>query len=78
MGSGIEVLVVGNCYFVKEDQDPALVKDYKDKFELDQSVFVLTEPACQPILHIIPQGDAPACRTGRKLVGMTACSNPSA
>ena len=35
MGSGIEVLVVGNCYLAKEDQDPALAEDYKDKFELD-------------------------------------------
>lgn len=35
MGTGIEVLVVGNCYLVKEEQDPALVEDYKDKFELD-------------------------------------------
>jgi carbamoyltransferase len=35
MGSGIEVLVVGNCYLAKEDQDPGLIEDYKDKFELD-------------------------------------------
>ena len=35
MGTGIEVLVVGNCYLVKEDQDSALAEDYKDKFELD-------------------------------------------
>lgn len=35
MGSGIEVLVVGNCYLAKEDQNPALAEDYKDKFELD-------------------------------------------
>jgi carbamoyltransferase len=35
MGSGIEILVVGNCYLAKEDQDPALAEDYKDKFELD-------------------------------------------
>ena len=35
MGSGIKVLVVGNCYLAKEDQDPALAEDYKDKFELD-------------------------------------------
>ena len=35
MGSGIEVLVVGNCFLAKEDQDPALAEDYKDKFELD-------------------------------------------
>ncbi len=35
MGCGIEVLVVGNCYLAKEDQDSALAEDYKDKFELD-------------------------------------------
>ena len=35
MGSGIEVLVCGNCYLAKEDQDPALAEDYKDKFDLD-------------------------------------------
>ncbi len=35
MGSGIEVLVVGNCYLAKEDLDPDLAEDYKDKFDLD-------------------------------------------
>lgn len=35
MGTGIEVLVVGNCFLEKAEQDPALVKDYKDAFELD-------------------------------------------
>ncbi|MDA1091004.1 MAG: carbamoyltransferase [Proteobacteria bacterium] len=35
MGTGIEVLVIGNCFLVKEDQDPALALDYKDAFELD-------------------------------------------
>jgi carbamoyltransferase len=35
MGSEIEVLVAGNCYLRKEDQDPALKLDYKDAFELD-------------------------------------------
>ena len=35
MGSDIEVLVVGNCFLNKEDQDPALRIDYKDDFELD-------------------------------------------
>jgi len=35
MGSDIEVLVCGNCYLKKEDQDPDLAEDYKDKFELD-------------------------------------------
>ncbi len=35
MGSDIETLVVGNCYFDKDDQDPALKLDYKDSFALD-------------------------------------------
>ena len=35
MGSEIEVLVIGNCFLKKEDQDPALKLDYKNAFELD-------------------------------------------
>ena len=35
MGTGVEVLVVGDCLLKKEDQDPALKLDYKDAFELD-------------------------------------------
>ena len=35
MGSDIEVLVVGDCFLRKEDQDPALKQDYKDAFDLD-------------------------------------------
>jgi len=35
MGSDIEVLVVGNAYLRKEDQDPELALDYKNAFELD-------------------------------------------
>jgi carbamoyltransferase len=35
MGSEIDVLTVGNCYHVKEDQDPELKLDYKNAFELD-------------------------------------------
>ncbi|TMJ30571.1 MAG: hypothetical protein E6G95_04960 [Alphaproteobacteria bacterium] len=35
MGSEIEVLVIGNCFLRKEDQDPALKLDYKHAFELD-------------------------------------------
>ena len=35
MGTEIEVLAVGNCYFRKEDQDPSLKQDYKGGFELD-------------------------------------------
>lgn len=35
MGTGIEALAVGNYFLTKEDQDPALLANYKDKFELD-------------------------------------------
>jgi carbamoyltransferase len=35
MGTDIDVLVVGNSILRKEDQNPALKIDYKDKFELD-------------------------------------------
>jgi carbamoyltransferase len=35
MGTEIEVLVIGNCYLRKEDQDPQLARDYKSAFTLD-------------------------------------------
>lgn len=35
MGTEIEVLAIGNCLLKKEDQDPALKRDYKDAFDLD-------------------------------------------
>jgi carbamoyltransferase len=35
MGSDIEILVAGNCFLRKQDQDPALKRDYRDQFELD-------------------------------------------
>jgi carbamoyltransferase len=35
MGTEIEMLVVGDCVLKKEEQDPALKRDYKDAFELD-------------------------------------------
>ncbi|MBT5374877.1 MAG: carbamoyltransferase [Rhodospirillaceae bacterium] len=35
MGTGMEVLAVGNCLLRKEAQDPALKLDYKNAFELD-------------------------------------------
>jgi carbamoyltransferase len=35
MGTEIEFLVVGNAIMRKEDQDPALIKDYKNAYELD-------------------------------------------
>jgi carbamoyltransferase len=35
MGSEIDVLVVGNCFMRKGDQDPALRLDYRDRFDPD-------------------------------------------
>jgi carbamoyltransferase len=35
MGTELDVLVVGNCVLRKEQQDKALVEDYKEKYELD-------------------------------------------
>lgn len=35
MGTGIEILVVGNCYLRKEQQDQKLLKSYENQFELD-------------------------------------------
>ncbi len=35
MGTETEVLVVGNCYLKKEEQDPALKRDYKGTFAPD-------------------------------------------
>jgi carbamoyltransferase len=35
MGTEIEVLVVGNCFVRKEDQDKSLTRDYRKSFELD-------------------------------------------
>ena len=35
MGTEIEVLVVGNCFLRKEDQDPALKVDYRAHFDPD-------------------------------------------
>jgi carbamoyltransferase len=35
IGTDMEVLVVGNGFLRKEDQDPSLKLDYKDAFELD-------------------------------------------
>jgi carbamoyltransferase len=35
MGTEIEVLAVGNCYLRKEQQNPALRKNYEQAFELD-------------------------------------------
>jgi len=35
MGTELDVLAVGNCVLVKDDQDPRLQLEYKDAFELD-------------------------------------------
>jgi carbamoyltransferase len=35
MGTEIDVLVIGNCFLRKEEQNPSLKHDYKDAFELD-------------------------------------------
>jgi carbamoyltransferase len=35
MGTGIETLAVGNTYLVKSNQNPSLIENYADKFELD-------------------------------------------
>ncbi len=35
MGTDLDVLAIGTCLLLKEDQDPALKRDYKDAFEPD-------------------------------------------
>jgi carbamoyltransferase len=35
MGTGIEVLAIGNCFLRKDNQHPALAKDYQSALELD-------------------------------------------
>ena len=35
MGSEIDVLAVGSCYLIKDEQDPALRRNYQDEFEPD-------------------------------------------
>ena len=35
MGTEIELLVVGNSLLRKEEQDQLLIKDYREKYELD-------------------------------------------
>ncbi len=35
MGTEIELLVVGNCLMRKEDQNPALIMDYINTYDLD-------------------------------------------
>lgn len=35
MSCEIEALAIGRCFLRKEDQDPALKRDYKNAFDLD-------------------------------------------
>jgi carbamoyltransferase len=35
MGTEIDVLAAGNCFLVKEDQDPSLRQDYRNDFDPD-------------------------------------------
>ena len=35
MGTEIDILVIGNCFLVKENQNKSLKKDYKHKYQLD-------------------------------------------
>lgn len=35
MGTAIDMLVVGDCVLWKKEQDPELLREYKDTFELD-------------------------------------------
>jgi carbamoyltransferase len=35
MGTDLDVLAIGNCYLRKQDQDPALKRNYESAFELD-------------------------------------------
>jgi len=35
MGTELDILVIGNCYLNKKDQNNSLQKDYTKKFELD-------------------------------------------
>ena len=35
MGTNLDILVIEDFIFLKNDQDSSLQKDYKNKFELD-------------------------------------------
>jgi len=35
MGTELDSLVIENCYLDKKDQDPKMIKSYKNKFKLD-------------------------------------------
>src|SRR5262249_49789738 len=47
MGTEIELLAVGNCVLRKDQQNPALKQDYKDKFGLDLSATVIGAVTCR-------------------------------
>ena len=35
MGTNLDILAIENYLLIKDDQDKSLIKDYKNKFELD-------------------------------------------
>ncbi len=35
MGTGLDILVVGNCLLIKEQQDESLKENYKERYEID-------------------------------------------
>jgi carbamoyltransferase len=35
MGTGLDMLVIGNLVLTKDQQNKVLVRDYKDRYELD-------------------------------------------
>jgi carbamoyltransferase len=35
MGTNLDILAIENYLLIKDDQDKSLLKDYKNKFELD-------------------------------------------
>ena len=35
MGTDLDILVIGNFYLIKENQDSSLIRDYKNQYELD-------------------------------------------
>jgi carbamoyltransferase len=49
MGAGIEALAVGNCFLLKEEQDPALTQDYETAFRTRARVLRFLGPRCTTI-----------------------------
>jgi carbamoyltransferase len=35
MGTNMDVLAIGDCLLIKDDQNPSLARDYRDRFDLD-------------------------------------------